>query len=76
MLNINALCPLKHYLTKDLMSFGRRPWAKYHEGHTFMIRVIKQCRMKYRKYKTLGNNISKTHKIIHIFYYANLNIKI
>jgi hypothetical protein len=25
MLNINALCPLKHYLTKDLMSFGRRP---------------------------------------------------
>jgi hypothetical protein len=31
--------------------------------------------MKYRKYKTLGNNILKAHKIIHIFYYANLNIK-
>jgi hypothetical protein len=25
MLNINALCPLKHYLHKDLMIFGRRP---------------------------------------------------
>jgi hypothetical protein len=25
MLNINALRPLKHYLPKDLMSFGRRP---------------------------------------------------
>jgi hypothetical protein len=25
MLNINALRPLKHYLLKDLMSFGRRP---------------------------------------------------
>jgi hypothetical protein len=25
MLNINALRPLKHYLSKDLMNFGRRP---------------------------------------------------
>jgi hypothetical protein len=25
MLNINALRPWKHYLPKDLMSFGRRP---------------------------------------------------
>jgi hypothetical protein len=25
MLNINALRPLKHYLLKDLMNFGRRP---------------------------------------------------
>jgi hypothetical protein len=24
-LNINALRPLKHYLPKDLMNFGRRP---------------------------------------------------
>jgi hypothetical protein len=28
MLNINALRPLKHYLPKDLMSFGRRPCTK------------------------------------------------
>ena len=26
MLNINILRPLKHYLPKDLMNFGRRPW--------------------------------------------------
>jgi hypothetical protein len=25
MLNINAFRPLKHYLPKDLMNFGRRP---------------------------------------------------
>jgi hypothetical protein len=25
MLNIDALRPLKHYLPKDLMNFGRRP---------------------------------------------------
>jgi hypothetical protein len=25
MLNINTLRPLKHYLPKDLMNFGRRP---------------------------------------------------
>jgi hypothetical protein len=53
MLNINVLRPLKHYLPKDLMNFGRRPWARYHEGHTFVIRVIEQCRMKYKKYETL-----------------------
>jgi hypothetical protein len=38
MLNVNALRPLKHYLPKDLMNFGRRSRAKYHEGHTFVIR--------------------------------------
>jgi hypothetical protein len=48
MLNINALHPLKHYLPKDLMNFGRMPWSKYHEGHTFVIRLIRQCKMKYK----------------------------
>jgi hypothetical protein len=38
MLNVNVLRPLKHYLPKDLMSFGRRSWVTYHEGHTFVIR--------------------------------------
>jgi hypothetical protein len=38
MLNNNALRPLKHYLPKDLMNFGRRPRAGYHEGHTFVVR--------------------------------------
>jgi hypothetical protein len=38
MLNVNALRPLKHYLPKDLMSFRRRSWVIYHEGHTFVIR--------------------------------------
>jgi hypothetical protein len=38
MLNVNALRPLKHYFPKDLMSFGRRSQAIYHEGHTFVIR--------------------------------------
>jgi hypothetical protein len=38
MLNKNALRPLKHYLLKDLMNFGQRPRAEYHEGHTFVIR--------------------------------------
>jgi hypothetical protein len=38
MLNVNALRPLKHYLPKDLMNFGRRSREKYHEGHTFVIR--------------------------------------
>jgi hypothetical protein len=28
MLNVNALCPLKHYLSKGIMNFGRRSWAK------------------------------------------------
>jgi hypothetical protein len=47
MLNVNALRPLKHYLPKDLMNFGRRSRAKYHEGHTFVIRH-KKCEMKYK----------------------------
>jgi hypothetical protein len=38
MLNVNALRPLKHYLPKDLMNFGRRSRVKYHEGYTFVIR--------------------------------------
>jgi hypothetical protein len=38
MLNVDVLRPLKHYLPKDLMSFGRRSWVIYHEGHTFVIR--------------------------------------
>jgi hypothetical protein len=40
MLNINALHPLKHYLPKDLMNFGRRPRAKCHEGFTFVIKLV------------------------------------
>jgi hypothetical protein len=47
MLDVNALRPLKHYLSKDLMNFGRRSRAKYHEGHTFVIGLIQQCKMKY-----------------------------
>jgi hypothetical protein len=46
MLNNNDLRPLKHYLPKDLMNFERRPQARYHEGHTFMI-----------KHKTIRNKI-------------------
>jgi hypothetical protein len=38
MLNVKALRPLKHYLPKDLMSFGRRSWMKNYEGPTFVIR--------------------------------------
>jgi hypothetical protein len=41
MLNINALRPLKHYLPKDLMNFGRRPRAEYYEGFTFVIKLTK-----------------------------------
>jgi hypothetical protein len=41
MLNINALRPLKHYLPKDLMDFGRRPRAEYYEGFTFVIKLTK-----------------------------------
>jgi hypothetical protein len=48
MLNVNALRPLKHYLPKDLMNFGRRSQVKYHEGHTFVIRLIQQCKMKHK----------------------------
>ena len=72
MLNVDALRPLKHYLLKDLMNFGRRPWAKYHEGHTFVIRLIRQYKMKY---KTLEKDVPKADNIIHIFYYTNQNIK-
>jgi hypothetical protein len=39
MLNINALCPLKHYLPKDLMNFWQRPWVTYYEGYTFVIKI-------------------------------------
>ena len=38
MLNVNALRLLKHYLPKDLINFGRRSQAIYHEGYTFVIR--------------------------------------
>jgi hypothetical protein len=40
MLNINALRPLKHYLPKDLMNFGRRPRVEYHEGYTEIDDII------------------------------------
>src|SRR5690348_15340818 len=46
MLNNNAFRPLKHYLPKDLMNFGRRPRAGYHDGHTFVV-----------KHKTMRNEI-------------------
>jgi hypothetical protein len=67
MLNINALRPPKHYLAKDLMNFGRRPWARYQEGHTFVIRVIKQCRMKYIKNMKYKGMIYQKH--IRLFTY-------
>jgi hypothetical protein len=38
MLNVKALCPLKHYFPEDLMGFGRRLWVINHEGLTFVIR--------------------------------------
>jgi hypothetical protein len=47
MLNVNVLCPLKHYLPKDLMNFGRRLQIKYYEGHTVVIKFMEQCRMKH-----------------------------
>jgi hypothetical protein len=53
MLNINALRTLKHYLPKDLMNFGRRPWAKYYEGHTFVIRLVKQYEIKYKTWNII-----------------------
>jgi hypothetical protein len=46
MLSINALRPLKHYLPKDLMSFGRRSWVKYHKDFTFVIIFVRQQSMK------------------------------
>jgi hypothetical protein len=48
MLNINALRPLKHYLPKDLMNFGRRPWATYYESFTFVIKITEQYEIKYK----------------------------
>jgi hypothetical protein len=74
MLNINVLRPLKHYLPKDLMSFGRRPWAKYHEGHTFVMRLEKQYEVKYKTQNIIERH-TENKNIIHIFYYMNLNIK-
>jgi hypothetical protein len=38
MLNNNAVRSLKHYIPVDLMKFERRPWARYHEGYTFVVR--------------------------------------
>jgi hypothetical protein len=46
MLSINALRPLKHYLPKDLMSFGRRSWVKYHKDFTFVIIFVRRQSMK------------------------------
>jgi hypothetical protein len=46
MLGINALRPLKHYLPKDLMSFGRRSRVKYYEDFTFVIILVKQQIMR------------------------------
>jgi hypothetical protein len=63
-LNVNALRPPKHYLPKDLMNFGRRPWAKYHEGHTFVIRIIESVQDEAYEYKILKKDISKTDNII------------
>ena len=67
MLNINALRPLQHYLPKDLMSFGRRPWAKHHEGHTFVIRLVKQ--------QTMRNQNIKYKIYSHVLLYEYISIK-
>jgi hypothetical protein len=48
MLNINALRPWEHYFPRDLISSGRRPLAKYHEGYTFVVRLEKQYEVKYK----------------------------
>jgi hypothetical protein len=71
MLNINALHPLKHYLPKDLMNFGRRPRAEYYEGFPFVIKLIKIIQSNI-KCETLKINMSEINDIIHIFYYMNL----
>jgi hypothetical protein len=71
MLNINALRPLKHYLPKDLMNFGRRPWAEYYEGFTFVIRLIKIIRSNV-KCEILKINILEINGIIHMSYFMNL----
>jgi hypothetical protein len=46
MLSINALRPLKHYLPKDLMIFGRRSWVKHHKDFTFVIIFVRRQSMK------------------------------
>ena len=71
MLNINALRPLKHYLPKDLMNFGRRPRAEYYEGFPFVIKLIKIIQSNV-KHETLKINTLKINDIIHISYYMNL----
>jgi hypothetical protein len=38
MLNVKALRLLKHYIPKDLMSFGQRLWMINHESPTFVFR--------------------------------------
>ena len=67
MLNINALRPLKHYLPKDLMNFGRRPRAEYYRGFTFVIKLIELIQSKV-KHETLKINTLKINDIIHISY--------
>jgi hypothetical protein len=67
-LNINALRPLKHYLPKDLMNFGRRPRAEYYEGFTFVIELTKIIQNNI-KCETLKINISEINDIIRISYY-------
>jgi hypothetical protein len=42
MLGINALRPLKHYLLRDLVIFGRRSRVKYYEDFIFVIILVKQ----------------------------------
>jgi hypothetical protein len=56
MLNKNDLRPLKHYLPKDLMNFGRRPRAGYHEGHTFVTKqkIIRHKILNIRE-RSIGN---------------------
>jgi hypothetical protein len=71
MLNINALRPLKHYLPKDLMNFGRRPQAEYYEGFTFVIKLTKIIQSNI-KCETLRINISEINDITRISYYMNL----
>jgi hypothetical protein len=72
MLNVKTLRPLKHYFPKDLMSFGRRLWIIYHEGHTFVIKdkTVWNEIQDMKRYKISGIN-----NIIHSFYNVNLNIK-
>jgi hypothetical protein len=71
MLSINALRPLKHYLPKELMNFGRRPRAEYYEGFTFIIKLAKIIQSNI-KCETLKINTSEVNEIIYISYYMNL----